>query len=102
MGKSAVHIGCIISSVCMLGFAYARDAVFENAPYMNPALSAAVPEPSWRLDFEKDGVRPAREVNVEYVDGIDGTAVYIPTNGVLEYAYKQGALHGERGTVSLL
>ncbi|MBR4614233.1 MAG: hypothetical protein IKO55_01385, partial [Kiritimatiellae bacterium] len=65
------------------------------------AVSAAVPEPSWRLDFEKDGVRPSREVNVEYVDGIDGTAVYIPTNGVLEYAYKQGALHGERGTVSL-
>ena len=101
MGKSAVHIGCIISSVCMLGVAYARDAAFENAPYMNPALSAAVPEPSWRLDFEKDGERPAREVNVEYVDGIDGTAAHIPTNGVLEYAYKQGALHGERGTVSL-
>ena len=65
------------------------------------AVSAAVPEPSWELDFEKDGVRPAREVNVEYVDGIDGTAAYIPTNGVLEYAYKQGTLHGERGTVSL-
>ena len=39
MGKSAVHIGCIISSVFMLGAAYARDAAFENAPYMNPALS---------------------------------------------------------------
>ena len=36
------------------------------------AVSAAVPEPSWRLDFEKEGVRPSREVNVEYVDGIDG------------------------------
>ena len=64
MGKSAVHIGCIISSVCMLGAAYARDAAFENAPYMNPAVSAAVPEPSWRLDFEKDGcVRQGRSTS---------------------------------------
>lgn len=37
--KPAVYIRSIALSVCVAGAAYARDAAFENAPYMNPSLS---------------------------------------------------------------
>ena len=66
-----------------------------------PLVCAADSEPSFKIDFGEGGCRPTRESNIQYVDGIDGIAAYIPTNGVLEYAYKEGSLHGERGTVSL-
>jgi len=66
-----------------------------------PLVHAADAEPSFKIDFDEGGCRPTKESNIQYVDGIDGVAAYIPTNGVLEYAYKEGSLHGERGTVSL-
>ena len=78
-----------------------RVAVGLLVATVSSLVLAADAEPSFKIDFGEGGVRPTKEANIQYVDGIDGVAAYIPTNGVLEYAYKDGSMHGERGTVSL-
>lgn len=53
-------------------------------------------------DFDGDlkiaGVDPVKAENIRLVAGIEGQAVHVPTNGVLEYALTEGTLNPDEGT----
>lgn len=57
-------------------------------------------ESVFRIDFDGADGEPTLTQNVTYVDGIDGRAVHVPTNGALAFAYKEG-LGATRGTISV-